>query len=135
MKLTAENISTVLRDCLFRDEEIPTGNRIPENAIKVEGITMRFGFHPGRIEAHKEDIESLLMQLPHQFRASEGGGWSFLNACITDQDPPRQWGEQVNVQELMVLGVAANLVSVMPREMWHVLPGGVPYFTVLDKEV
>lgn len=44
-------------------------------------------------------------------------------------------GEQLNVQELMILGLGiGKVVYCLPREVWSVLPGGVPYFMVKKGE-
>ena len=89
---------------------------------------MKCGFHPQRLESHKAEIKQLLAQLPHQF--NEGGGWTFLNACVTEAGD--QWGEHRNIDQLLMLGVASKLAEYcMPREFWPVLPGGMPYFKVV----
>lgn len=129
MELTAENVCAVFKDCLFKDEEVVDGKPVLE-PVMVEGVRGVFGFHPKRLEVHKESITELLMQLPEQFQKDKGGGWTFLNACMTKDDC--QWGEQKNVEQLLVLGLATNKVAYsMPRDMWHVLPGGMPYFFIL----
>lgn len=121
--LSAENVSKVFMDCLFRDEEEK------ENPVLAEGLTMNVGFNPKRLESHREDVKDFLMQLPHIFRENDGGGWSFLQACMTNDG--FQWGEQRNAQELVLLGVALEYVEyLMPRKMWCFLPGGVPYFVI-----
>jgi len=124
MKLTAENVNTVFRACLFEDGEDTA------NAVKAEGIMSNFGFHPERLAKHKADIASMLAELPDEFRADKGGGWSFLNACMTrDGD---QWGEHVNMEQLVTLGIATGHAKMLlPRDMWEVLPGGMPYFAVI----
>ena len=128
MKLTVENVETVFKDCLFKDEEIVNGQP-PADFVKVEGIVQTFGFHPGRLAAHRDDIKSMLEELPEPFQAKGGGGWSFLNACMTKDDV--QWGEQRNVEQLLVLGIGSKLATILlPRDLWSVLPGGVPYFSV-----
>lgn len=121
--LTASNVHDVFVDCLFTDEEEK------ENPVIAEGLTMNVGFNPDRLEFHREEVKDFLMQLPHTFRENDGGGWSFLQACVTNEG--YQWGEQRDVQELVLLGVALGYVKyLMPREMWRLLPGGVPYFVI-----
>ncbi len=131
MELTAENVRTTFFDCLYPDEVIkalPEGTA-PEGAIIVEGITIKTGFDPVKIENHKKDIAELLNQLPVQFQHDQGGGFSFTAAPFNKAE--QQWGEQMNAQELMLLGVAAGMVQYcMPRELWSAMPGGVPYFVV-----
>lgn len=61
-------------------------------------------------------------------------GSSFLNACV-DRDGV-QWGEHVNVDELVMLGQGiGKLKFCLPRERWDVFPGGMPYIVYLDKPV
>jgi hypothetical protein len=128
MKLSAENVDAVVKDCLYRDEEITPG-KTPEGVVIVEGIMTKFGFHPGRLAAHKEDIREMLSELPDQFFVGKGGGWSFLNACMTKEG--EQWGEHRDMDALFSLGIGVGFVrNQLPRDMWAVLPGCMPYFSV-----
>ena len=72
------------------------------------------------------------MQLPSQFRLfTEGGagGWSFLNAH-EDKDGV-QWGEHKVIEVLVCLGIAVGHARfLLPRKMWSMAPGGMPYFCV-----
>ena len=123
-KIDAQGVETVLRDCLFRPEEST------DSAILVDAVNCKFGFHPQRLELHRQQVQQWLSALPHEFRKSSGGGWSFLQACL-DEDG-EQWGEHKNVQELLSLGMGLGLVKCQtPRELWAVLPGGMPYYVVL----
>lgn len=125
--LTAENVETIFRDCLFRDGEDTSTGKI------VDGVLGKFGFHPERLAAHKTEIAEMLGGLPDEFMAEKGGGWSFLNACMTKNGD--QWGEHMNIEQLLVLGIATEQAKIlMPREMWKMLPGGMPYFAVGGRE-
>lgn len=120
MKLTSENVTAVMKDCLFKDDESRDG------AILVPGIVRDFGLHPTRLESHREDILSMLQELDPAFYASVGGGWSFLNLPMRKDGS--QWGEQANAEELYILAAGLKLAKFcLPREMWSALPGGVPY--------
>ena len=123
MKLTVENVHKVVLDCLFKDDE-------PKESFKVgEGVMHKLGFHPDRLAAHEADIISMLDELPDEFKESFGGGWSFLNACMTKDGV--QWGEHHDIDELIILGNAIGMVKfTLPKEMWSVLPGGMPYFSI-----
>ena len=125
MKLTAENVTEIFTDCLFRNGENT------DNAKIVDGIMNNFGFHPDRIEKHKDDIYSMLKQLPEQFHSGKGEGWSFLNAC--NDKNGRQWaGLHKTIEQLFVIGIACNKVKcLLPKHMWSALYGGMPYYTVL----
>lgn len=123
MKLNTSNVNQVFLKVLFTEQETP------ENAIKVSGIVNNFGFHPERILEQKENIRGLLMQLPNEFMASGGGGYSFLQACVTSEG--QQWGEHRDMEQLFALGLACGLVDeLLPIEMRQLLPGGMPYYIV-----
>lgn len=123
-KLTAKNVEQVFVDCLFRADEDTQDAKI------VEGVVRKFGFHPQRLAQHKQEIADLLSQLPETFRSDKGGGWSFLNACVTQEGD--QWGEHTNIEQLLVIGIATEQAKMLlPRTMWSALPGGMPYFSVL----
>jgi hypothetical protein len=129
MKLTSENVNKVIMNCLFDGE--PTLKE-KEKAIMVEGVVGSYGFDPQKIENHVDDISSMLKQLPSGFQEKTGGGWSFLNAC--DREDGIQWGEQRDVEALLVLGIAARWAKIqLPRKLWSSFPGGMPYFVVYDK--
>jgi hypothetical protein len=131
MQLTSENTHSIFMECLFTDNEVEGG--MPEHFIEAEGVMVHVGFHPGRIEEHTQDITDMLLQLPKEFMQSMGGGWTFLNACNDNQG--NQWtGEQQTMDELVCLGLAIKKVQFqLPRSIWQALPGGMPYFSVLDK--
>ena len=124
MKLTAEKVNEIFMDCLFKDGEDTSGH------IAAEGVVTKVGFHPMRLEAHKEDIRQLLQDLPVNFRSDQGGGWSFLQACVDNQD--NQWGEHRSIDQLLCLGIATKQAKILfPKEMWSAFPGSMPYFSVL----
>lgn len=123
MKLTAQNVESVLTDCLFKDGEDTT------NYVKAECVMMKIGFNPERLEGHKENIEKMLKQLPKEFMKDGGGGYSFLNACVTAEG--EEWGGHSDIDNLLCLGIAAGKAKIqLPREMWSAFPGGMPYFVV-----
>jgi len=124
MKLTASNVESVFADCLFRDHEDKS------NAKLIECVLHKFGFHPDRLESHRQDVRNMLADLPNEFHSSGGGGWSFLNACM-DKDG-NQWGEHHSIEKLLALGIALNDAKILiARERWNLFPGGMPYFSVL----
>jgi len=131
-KLTAENVKKTILQCLYTKEEMDTIDIMKEGK-KAEGLVRTFVFNPEKLNKNKQKIIDMLMQLPHQFRKSEGGGWTFLNGCMDEND--NQWGEQATVEALICLGIAIDKVKYcLPREAWKICPGGVPYF-VIDDEV
>ena len=118
-EITARAVQQALRECLFADGEDRNA------AILVEGVVNKFGFHPTRLEARRELVSGWLAQLPRQF----SGGWSFLQACVTETG--EQWGQHIDIEALLVLGQALGLVELCaPRSMWPLLPGGMPYYKI-----
>ena len=90
------------------------------------------GFHPSRLEGHRDEIQVMLGQLPDQFQKSKGGGWSFLNA-YNDKDGHQWTGFHRIVEKLFMLGTAIGKVSLLfPRSEWKSLPGEMPYYVVDD---
>jgi len=126
MKLTSENVTEIFMNCLFNEDENKSDPEI------VEGIQTSFGFHKGRVAEHTKEISEMLAQLPLEFQEESGGGMSFLNAC-NDSDGEQWTGMHNIMDQLFVLGQACGKVKpLMPREMWKVLPGGMPYYMVLS---
>jgi len=128
MELTAEKVEEIFVDCLFKDHEIIEGKPVVEPVV-ANGISQNFGFHPERLDKHKNEIIELLQELPTTFFQSGGGGWSFLNAC--NDKNGHQWGEHRNIEQLFCLGIGLNLVEYLfLRPMWPALPGGMPYVVI-----
>ena len=124
MQLTAQQVEKVFYSCLFKDDEPQ------ERAVVVNGIVNTYGFHPDRLEQNRTVISDLLAELPDQFKEASGGGYSFLGACKDKNG--RQWtGLHRTMEMLFTLGLGLGLVKcLMPREMWDILPGGMPYYAV-----
>lgn len=127
-KLTADNVNKCFIGCLFEDG---TDRSVMEQtAIRATGITMSIGFDPDKIAKSRDQIIGFLQELPAEFMAHGGGGMSFLQMC-TDRSG-RQWGEHRNMEQLVLLGLAIGAVEYcLPRELWGILPGGVPYIAVV----
>lgn len=130
MKSTSENVENIFVTCLLDKDDTINALENPNDAIKVEGIMSNVGFHPDRIKEHTDDIVSMLDDLPNEFKADGGGGWSFLNAC-NDKDG-NQWTDlHMRMEQLFMLGMAAGKAKyTLPKEMWNVLPGGMPYVVI-----
>jgi len=122
--LTSERVEKVFMSCLFKDGEDSSEH------IVAEGIVRTIGFHPGRIEEHRQEIHDMLAELSDDFKMSGGGGMSFLNACMDKHG--NQWtGMHLRQEQLVQLGIAVGEVEyAASREMWRLFPGGMPYFVV-----
>lgn len=128
-KLTSDRVHELFLDCLFRDEEL-AGGMPYTRVIKGEGITKTAGFCAERLEGHRAEIAELCEELPPEFK----DGWSFLNMCNT-KDGELWTGEHRTMEELVMLGMAAGKIKLCaPKELWSVLPGGMPYYQVTREE-
>jgi hypothetical protein len=122
MQLTNENVINIATDCMPEQQS--------DQITMGQGIIMDIAYLNDKLEKHKKDIQSMLKQLPSQFMLKEGGGWSFLNACL-NKDGIQWTGDHSTIELLITLGNAIQCVEFQfPKTMWHVLPGGVPYFAV-----
>lgn len=125
-KLTPGRVEELFVDCFFKDGEKE------DNPIIAEGIVATYGFQPTRLESHRQEVKDLLAQLPAEFHEGTGDGWSFLNACL-DREGNQWTGEHRIMEHLFVLGIALGLVeNLLPRDMWSVLPGGMPYYMIVN---
>lgn len=124
MELTSENVDKIFKSCLFEKKEEVNDPKF------VEGIQMKVGFNPAKIKASKDDINSMIDELPENFKIDKGGGWSFLNMCV-DKNEVQWTGMHTVVEQLLCLGLATGkLFYVAPREMWEVFAGGMPYIAI-----
>ena len=127
--INPQEVDEAFRDCLYEPKELEGVTDTPEGCVVVEGLTMTVGFHPERLEAKRETVTKWLSALPHTFR-KDFGGWSFLEAL--NLSGGSQWtGSQMIAQYLFCLGMGLGLVECqVPRDMWIVFPGGVPYYAI-----
>ena len=123
-------VEEILKDCLYREDELPEPNTPPEGCVRVRGVVHNYGFHPERLESHRDEIRGFLDLLPATFHVGRGDGWSFLNACV-DKDGNQWTSQQTSVEALFCLAIGLGMAEwKLPREMWAMLPGGVPYVSV-----
>jgi len=131
--IDVEKLHTMFLDCLFRDKEVVDGKPTTD-PILVHGIVQNVGFHKERLTSHKDDVISMLDQLPDDFQPQKGGGMSFLNMCM-DKNGEQWTGEHRTMEHLCMLSIALGLADWgMPREMWAIMPGGMPYFCIKKRE-
>lgn len=125
--LSAKKVNKIFQDCLFVDGEDVS------KKITVEGILVASDFNLDRLNSHKNEIVNMLNELPMEFKQHKqggGGGWSLLKAC--NDRHGNLWGEHEQIEWLFKLGIGIDQVKyLMPREMWSVLPDGMPYYVVL----
>lgn len=129
-RLTADRVNTLFRECLAT---AATG----ENISQIHGVTRRFAIDLLKIKDAKPEIAQMLSQMDDTFMigVGKGGGWSFLNACVDRRG--RQWCDlHETVEKLVILGMAAGFAFFThDRDLWDVLPGGLPYFSIRELEI
>lgn len=85
--------------------------------------------HRERLEGYREEVRTMLALLDDKFKE----GYSTLNMPFDKEG--NQWGEQRDALTLCSLAIALGLGQwCMPRAMWPLLPGGMPYFQVSSLE-
>ena len=125
MENIAGKVQAIVLDSLYNPEEVPDG-KAPDDAVIVDGVMGKMGFHPQRLESHRHEVEEILREMPANFHKDSGGGWSFLNLCMDKNG--NQWAEHMNMNELCVLAIGLKLGKwLLPRDLWSALPGGMPY--------
>jgi hypothetical protein len=124
--LNTAHVEKVFNCCLAHgDESHPT--------ITVQGIMHTAHFSCDKLSAKSSEIAGMLGQLPIEFMPRDqggGGGWSFLNAC-NDRDGVQWTGFHLVMEKLFLLGMGCGMARwCLPREMWEVLPGQMPYIEI-----
>lgn len=124
MNLTSENVQRIFKDCVSYGPDI----------IPVEGVRMKASFSVKKLATHVNEITEMLEQLPDKSHEGKGDGWTFLNMCIDKSG--QQWTDFHTVCDMLVcLGLAIGQLSfVLPRELWKIFPGGMPYIVVFITE-
>ncbi len=131
MSLASADVTATFLSCLFHAEELPADGSPPEGAIIAKGIVASVGFHPQRLEEKREVVSGFLSELPKEFSRGKGdGGWSFLYLCQDREGNP--WtGDHAVAEQLLLLGLGLGLAGYcVPRDLWPVFPGGMPYVWV-----
>lgn len=117
MKLTSTNVNAAFMACLFQEGENT------DDHVVGSGVLTNVGFHPARLEAHRDVVVAMIQQLDSTFI---NNGMSMLKMCHTSGG--EQWGEHRNADQLICLGAALGIMEFpIDREMWKMLPGGLPY--------
>ena len=135
--LNSRKVSGIFDEALKLSEEWAKNNdtsNLPEDfvipgTVLVHGITFKCFFDKSVIEKHDKEIKDMLNELPESFQLNGGGGYSFQQACYDKHG--YHWGEHHDMQILFMLGMAADYVRcLLPRSLWGILPGGVPYYVI-----
>ena len=125
-RLNPQLVNDMMRACLEGKKPYPIKNE----RVIVTGVVWKYALCRDTLTEIEPKIRAALAELPEEFQASRGGGWSFLNAC-NDKNGDQWTGDQETMEQLVCLGLGVGLVSFpYPRDSWSYLPGGVPYFRI-----
>lgn len=125
MQLTAANVEHIFFECLTESlQDAP-------DAIKVYGINITPVFRPEKLDIYRADIVSMLENLPVEFHAGFGNGWTFLNMCVDRYG--NQWTDFHRTCDMFLclgMAIGACEYTIKQRDMWKIFPGGMPYITI-----
>ncbi|CAB4131517.1 hypothetical protein UFOVP276_238 [uncultured Caudovirales phage] len=128
--INSGRVQDIFLDCMFKETELFMDMPKEGEAIMVEGVNHRVGFHPERLKGHREEVYQMLLGLPEGFKV----GASFLEAC-NDRNGVMWTGMHLRMEQLFMLGIGLGVVLMpFPKALWPALPGGVPYFSVHVKK-
>jgi len=118
------NMSEIVRKA-FEDSLYKQGDNM-DTAVSVEGLVHTYMFNPERLKEMRASISEVVAMLPERFHAGD----TFLNLCKTQND--ELWtGDQTVCEQLVVMAIGLGLMEYcFSREVWRMLPGGVPYIIV-----
>jgi hypothetical protein len=137
MMIDTNIINDIVCDCfcLDKDKHIVSEMIANGQCIRVDGVMGLFTLRVAKLKEHEPKIREFLSELPDDFFADKGGGSSFLNMC--NDKHGNQWGEHVDVEALIVLGIGIGCVRyiIEDRQWWKIFPGGLPYIQVNLKGV
>ncbi|MGF7535774.1 hypothetical protein AAGG74_19135 [Bacillus mexicanus] len=124
--ISTKELDNMFMNCLYEKTEVIDG-KVPEDAIVVQGIVNCFALHPLRTRMYKETIKKYLGEISVDLSK----GQHFLNLCYDKKN--YQWGDHRQVEQLVVLSIANNLLEyTLPKEYWG-LTKGLP-FVITTKE-
>jgi|SRR5690606_34870302 len=120
----AARIVEAMAQSLYDD---PAITEPPDGSVIVRGIVHTFAMDPQKLEKQRETVTNVIKEVVSDaFFVGKGGGWSSLNLCLDRQGD--QWCERPTMEALCVLSIGLGLAKwCLPRDLWPVLPGGMPY--------
>lgn len=130
--MNANRVHEMAVDSMFEDSEVGADGQTLMPQLCVQGIINTFGFHPERVKKHKAELKEMIKELPEGFYESGGGGMSFLNLC--EDKHGNQWAEHSTLEMFLCMAIANDLAGYcLPKEMWHLMPGGMPFVVFNDQ--
>ena len=120
--IDSKKLFEVFRDCLMSKKDI-VNRKADVGYVLIDGIINKYCLDKCKLKKHEEFIKDYIKELPDEFAE----GWSFLNLCCDKEN--NQWtSSQIVAEQLMVLAMGINKAQyLVPRTMWDMLPGRVPY--------
>lgn len=123
-----ERVLRIFLDSLFRTQEEAAPFIENKTLIISKGIRSDVGFHPERLESHREDILKIIEEIvSDSFFVEKGGGMSFLKLPFDKNG--EQWGEHQSAEQLFQLaqGIGHAGKNTENPAIIVMFPGGMPY--------
>lgn len=97
-----------------------------DKAVRGDGITGNYFFHPERLEEQRHLVATVLEELPEEFKTGD----TFLKLCVNKNNVTWTGSHEI-CEQLMVLAIGLKLMAYCaPKEMWASLPEGLPYVRI-----
>lgn len=123
-KLTARRVKAIFWDCLTwtgTDDLVP---------VFVEAVLRGAAFDLARLDAYRQEIIELLMELPDEFMEDRGDGALITHAALDRHG--HWWAPHIHdAEHLFLLSIAIGCArfTVLP-ELWYTNPSLQPYIVV-----
>lgn len=127
MLINPGRVDKILSDSFYKDDEVIDGKPIIP-CVKIEGVTITLGLHPERLASHRDEVASMISNLPSEIDSIKG--LSFLKVC-QDKDQNLWTGLHKTCDALIILAIGLDLIEyVLPRSLWVLCPGSVPMIRI-----
>lgn len=131
-KLTEDSLLTLLQACFYPEGSI-TQDTIPDDAMKVRGVSAKLVFDPKNIKEQHDNILSMVMLLPRKFRASVSPSGAAFHDMVEDVDGNMWTDNPLPCDGLLCLGMAAGIMDFTnPRDTWSPFEGVFPQIVIRD---
>lgn len=127
--IDGKKVNELVVYCLVKDSDHIDCERLPdEDVVIVNGIVNTFVFHKKRLESIREEVVEMTNNLNYMNNTI-----SFLDMCADKNG--EYWGQHSDCEALLCLAIGLTIYSyLLPQECWGILPGGVPYVKLNNKE-
>ena len=117
--LIPSTVRDIYRDCLYVGNDRSKGVGVPN----ILTPSFRY-FDKDKIKEHHDEINSMLSQLPNDFKSATGANF---NRTRLDRHEDTWSPAELSQEQLVQLGIAIGMIMIVePRAKWSSLPNGRP---------